>query len=279
MAQIAQILLASDLTDRSWCALVRAIQLKRATAAGLTLLHVVEGAFAEGPVQSRGTAAKATMEGLLSRASGGKLRRVVIKVLPGDPVAEIVAEAGSRSADLVVLGEPEKHRVKELFVGTTAERVVRHSRRPVLVAKVRSDQPYRRVLIAFDRSEAAQQSLTTALALAPRAEFRLVHARQNPEPVRVNEGAERTQVLLENTAKQAIGRSLYPHTILAVEVREGVPVPVITNALVRFGPDLLAMGTHSRGKLETAFFGSVAQELLAASSCDALVAPPRTRER
>src|SRR5262249_20773884 len=51
--------------------------------------------------------------------------------------------------------------------GTTAERVVRYSRRPVLVAKVPSDQPYRRVVIAFNRSEAAQRALATALALAP----------------------------------------------------------------------------------------------------------------
>lgn len=279
MAQIAQILLASDLTDRSWCALVRAIQLKRATAAGLTLLHVAEGGLTEDLVQSHRAAAMATMEGLLSRAAGGKLRRVVAKVLLGDPVAEIVTEAESRSVDLVVLGEPGKHRIKELFVGTTAERVVRHSRRPVLVAKVRSDQPYRRVLIAFDRSEAAQRALATALALAPRAEFRLLHARQSPETLRGDEDAERTQVLLENAAKEVMGRSLYPHTILAVEVREGAPVPVITNALVGFGPDLLAMGTHSRGRWETAFFGSVAQELLAASSVDALVAPPRSSER
>src|SRR5262245_18629475 len=134
MAQIAQILLASDLTDRSWCALVLAIQLKRATAAGLTLLHVAEGALTEELVQSHRAAAVATMQGLLSRAAGGKLRRVVVKVLLGDPVAEIIAEADSRSADLVVLGEPGKHRIEELFVGTTAERVVRHSRHPVLVA-------------------------------------------------------------------------------------------------------------------------------------------------
>jgi nucleotide-binding universal stress UspA family protein len=276
MAQIAQILLATDLTDRSWCALVRAVQLKRATAAGLTVLHVAEGTSADDLLQSRRAAAMASMEDLLSHAAGGELRRVVLKVLLGDPVSEIVGEAESRRADLIVLGKPGKHRLKELFIGTTAERVIRHSRRPVLLAKVRSDQPYRRALIAFDRSEAAQRALATAFALAPRAEFRLVHARQSPEPARANDDAERIRVLLENAARQAMRRSLYPHTNLAVEVREGPPVPVIANALVSFDPDLLAMGTHGRGRLETAFFGSVAQQLLAASSCDALVVPPRS---
>jgi nucleotide-binding universal stress UspA family protein len=55
-------------------------------------------------------------------------------------------------------------------------------------------------------------------------------------------------------------------------------VPVIAKALESFGADLLAMGTHSRGRLERAFFGSVAQQLVATSSCDVLVAPPRWSE-
>ena len=202
MTQILQILLASDQTERSRCALVRAVQLKRATAAGLTLLHVAERGLTGEAANSRRAAAMAAMEAHLSDVFTGKLRRVLIKVAIGDPVAAIVAEAESRDADLVVLGQPGKHRIKELFAGTTAERVIRYSRRPVLVAKVLSDQPYRRVVIAFDRSETAQRALATALALAPRAEFHLVYASQNPRAGRGEEEAGPMQVLLENAAKQ-----------------------------------------------------------------------------
>jgi len=277
MTQILQILLASDLTKRSRCALVRAVQLKRATAAGLTLLHVAEPDLTGELAKRRGAAATATMEAHLSDVSTGKLRRVLIKVAVGDPVAAIVEEAESRNADLVVLGQPGKHRIKELFAGTTAQRVIRHSQRPVLVAKVPSDQPYRRVVIAFDRSEAAKRALATALALAPRAEFHLVYASQSPEAGQ-GEEAERMQGLLENDAKQVTGRSLYRHTRLTIEVREGAPVHTITSALRAFDADLLAMGTQGRGRLQTTFFGSVAQELLAASPCDVLVTRPQWRD-
>jgi len=278
MTQILQILLASDLTERSRCALVRAVELKRATAAGLTLLHVAEPGLRGELAKSGEAAAMATMEAHLSDASKGKLRRVLIKVGVGDPVAAIVAEAESRDADLVVLGQPGKHRIKELFAGTTAERVIRYSRRPVLVAKVPSNRPYQRVVIAFDRSEAAQRALATALALAPRAEFYLVHASQSPEAGRGKEEAERVEVLLENAAKQVTRRSLYRHTRLTIEVREGAPVHTITSALQAFDADLLAMGTHGRGRLQTALFGSVAQELLAVSPCDVLVTQPQWRK-
>jgi nucleotide-binding universal stress UspA family protein len=83
------------------------------------------------------------------------------------------------------------------------------------------------------------------------------------------------QVLLENAAKQVTRRSLYRHTRLTIEVREGAPVHTITSALQAFDADLLAMGTHGRGRLRTALFGSVAQQLLAASPCDVLTTRPK----
>jgi nucleotide-binding universal stress UspA family protein len=145
----------------------------------------------------------------------------------------------------------------------------------VLVAKVGSGRPYQRVVIAFDRSEAAQRALAAALALAPRAEFHLVHAWQKAEAGRADEeGTERTRLLLANAAERITRRSLYPHTGVSIEVGEGTPVHVIATAVAALDADLLATGTHGRGRLQTALFGSVAQELLVVSPCDVLLAPP-----
>jgi nucleotide-binding universal stress UspA family protein len=55
---------------------------------------------------------------------------------------------------------------------------------------------------------------------------------------------------------------------------EGSPVSVIRDELTNFGADLLAVGTHGRGKLQAAIFGSVARDLVAETSCDVLVARP-----
>jgi nucleotide-binding universal stress UspA family protein len=151
MTEIKHILVASDLIDRSCLALGRAIQLKRASAAALTLLHVIKPGLTEELEHNRRAAARATLETHLSQASHEELRRVIIEVLVGDPVSTIVAGAEARGADLIVLGEPAKRRLKELFVGTTAERVVRDSQRPVLVVKTQSDGPERehRVVVQF----------------------------------------------------------------------------------------------------------------------------------
>jgi nucleotide-binding universal stress UspA family protein len=39
-------------------------------------------------------------------------------------------------------------------------------------------------------------------------------------------------------------------------------------------PDLLAMGTHARGRLATDMIGNLARHMLAEATCDVLVARP-----
>jgi nucleotide-binding universal stress UspA family protein len=84
--------------------------------------------------------------------------------------------------------------------------------------------------------------------------------------------------VLESAANEVRRRSLYSHARLAIEIREGAPVPVIVSGVQACDADLLAMGTHGRGGLQTALFGSVARELLAASPCDVLVTGPQWSE-
>ncbi|MBI9083454.1 MAG: universal stress protein [Desulfobacterales bacterium] len=56
----------------------------------------------------------------------------VVSVLTGRPFAEIVAYASSRRADLIVLGMRGYGLVEALFLGSTTDRVVRHTPCPVL---------------------------------------------------------------------------------------------------------------------------------------------------
>jgi nucleotide-binding universal stress UspA family protein len=75
-------------------------------------------------------------------------------------------------------------------------------------------------------------------------------------------------------AKRARDRSAYPSARVALEVVEGHPASVVASSRAAFDADLLAMGTHGRGRIQAAFLGSVAQELAATSACDILVTRP-----
>ena len=53
----------------------------------------------------------------------------------GTPYREIVATAGDRKMDLIVMGTHGRTGLAGLFIGSTAERVVHHAQCPVLVVR------------------------------------------------------------------------------------------------------------------------------------------------
>ncbi len=59
-----------------------------------------------------------------------------IRVGHGDPAAQILEAAEELDADLIVMGSHGKGRLRHVFLGTVAERVLRKSRRPVFVSRL-----------------------------------------------------------------------------------------------------------------------------------------------
>jgi universal stress protein E len=163
VTSITKILVATDLTDRSNRALERAFQLKRETGAELTLLHVVKPGLPTEIASRQRKDADAFLRDRLPRPSGHVIPNDRHAVLVGDKFITITQEAAKQRADLIVVGAPGKYRYDDLFVGTTAERVIRFSDRPVLVVKRVSHGPYDRVLVAFDMSEGATRALDTCI--------------------------------------------------------------------------------------------------------------------
>lgn len=281
MASINHILMASDLTQQARPALLRALQLKQELAAQLTLLHVIEPGLPAAITERRRQEALAVLQQEINAAAGGELRRLSIEVLVGERFGAIVEQAETKGADLIVLGDGTKRRWKDLFVGTTTERVVRLSNRPVLVVTRPGDGAYRRVLTAFDLSPGASVALRTALAVAAQADFRIVHAWQTTvlADFAGKSAAERAAAeeerhvreLLDGEISRIEGRSAAQSEIKIVE---GSAYFVMRGELKAYQPDLLAMGTHARSSIGTALVGSLTRDLLTEAPCDVLVARP-----
>jgi nucleotide-binding universal stress UspA family protein len=281
---ITHILVATDLTDRSERAFERALQLIGVTGgSALTLVHAIVPGLSGDLGSRRQRDAEAFLTDRMAHVSGqarpNELHEVVVT---GDPFSAIIGEGAKRRADLVVIGEPGKQRYVDLFVGTTAERVIRFSDRPVLMVKKPSRGAYSHVLVAFDASEGAMRALETALALAPTAEFRVVHAwwppraaLNNSEDARqtIRDENNRIRSLVERAAKQALASSKSQPIKLNFDMIENNPYEVMRSQSA--WPDLLAMGTHSKGRLATTVaIGNLARHMLAEASCDVLVARP-----
>lgn len=64
-----------------------------------------------------------------------------------------------------------------------------------------------------------------------------------------------------------------------VEVCHGEPVPMILTAADRINADMIVLGSHSKGRLEYAFLGSVAEKILRKSHRTVVVVPPNALKR
>jgi len=59
-----------------------------------------------------------------------------------------------------------------------------------------------------------------------------------------------------------------------VEVHHGDPVPVILTIADKLDADMIVIGSHSKGRLEYAFLGSVAEKILRKSHRPVMIVPP-----
>jgi len=177
---MTHMLVASDLTSKSIYPLERAMQLREQSGALVTVLHVVEPGFTSYLEERRRLDALTVLQEWRGALPEAERQGVTVAVMVGDPFATIVEEAASRQMDLVVVGHPSKSSLRELFLGTTAERVVRFGDHPVLMVDQHANGGYKRVLVAMDLSQGGRRALEWACHIAPDAEVRIVHAWQSP---------------------------------------------------------------------------------------------------
>ena len=277
MSHLRHMLVASDLTGRSFYPLQRAMQLKEQSGALVTVLHVVEPGLASKLEERRCTEATTVLQEWRAALPDAKRQDVAVNVMVGDPFATIIEEAASRKTDLVVVGQPGKRGLKELFTGTTTERVIRFGVEPVLRVNQHSNGGYKRVLVAMDFSEAAKRALEWACRIAPEAEIRVVHAWQPPlvgfsskDTAKLETAQQRLRAQEEHQIR-AVLEQVAPARPLRIEMVEGNPYTAIRNQIGTFNAELLAMGAHSRSRVANAMIGSLAPDFLAEGACDVLV--------
>jgi nucleotide-binding universal stress UspA family protein len=160
---LKRILLPVDFSDSSRKAMQYAVSFARQFNAEVLLLHVVETAAPVPPqnmaLESLALTATVREEAArhLSEWRGEIVSHVSVKAVVRDgPKAyhEIVSAASENNVDLIVLGTHGRTGLAHLFLGSTAERVVRHAPCPVLVVREHEHD--------FVARERAEQASATA---------------------------------------------------------------------------------------------------------------------
>jgi nucleotide-binding universal stress UspA family protein len=236
------------------------------------------------PQQVTQTLREQTAERLRERAAAlGAPCDVAVDV--GAPYLAVTRFAQAAGARLIVVGDHGRHFLKDLFIGSTAEKIVRQGDRPVLVVKTATHEPYRRGLIPVDFSETSRHALETAATLVgPSAELHVLHiddagleerlraAGLAPEAIE-RYGREHMQ-RIEAQMRDFLSASALGETKATWRIEAGYPPTAILEAAQRLGCDLIALGTHGRSLIHRLLVGGVARHVMNEAPCDVLAVKP-----
>ena len=103
-------------------------------------------------------------------------------VVVGAAAKQIAARATAAQAELIVMGRGGGRALRDAFLGSTAERVIRQARRPVLVVRLAPRAGYKRPALALDLDRAAHEVVRLMLRLLPppRPAVEVIHALDVP---------------------------------------------------------------------------------------------------
>jgi len=276
------ILVATDLSERSQHAVRRAALLALLAQSSLNILHVVDDAFPGDFIDAQVKRAQAWLSEHIPVDAGLPVPNLIVR--QGDPHEQILKVAGECGADLIVLGGHRRRQLLDGFLGTTAERLLRVSTRPVLIVHDAGLDPYRRVYIGTDLSTPSAHAFAVTRRLGLLGSHpSVVHVFVavgvgklrslgiDPAPLIARERDAASQRLISFIADLEV-----PGTDVAVVLREGRATQQILRVVSDERAQLLVMGTRGRAGATRAVLGSVTEAVLRAVQCDVLAVPAAT---
>jgi nucleotide-binding universal stress UspA family protein len=291
---LKRILLATDFSVASKLALPLGVELAREFGAEIDLVHVL-------PVLLPGEVTTFNMVAITSQLAGEAETRltqfrknelpreipVTPTLLSGEAALEINRFAQASRTDLILITTHGHTGLKHFWLGSTAERIVRHAPCPVLIQR-ESVVPvrfpgaslcrFRRILAPTDFSEASTHALDYAAALVGRCqgEVTLLHVMEpSPYPefgyahmaVKEAQISHAVQQQLSKLAKTLKAAGVQSHT----SSRVGAAFHEITEAAREQSMDLIVIATHGGSGLGTLVFGSTAERVVRHAPCPVLV--------
>lgn len=285
--QMQEIVIATDFSSRSDRALRRAALLADEFGAKLTLLHVVDDDQAQSLVEVETTEAHRLLQDQIQTLPHLRGLRCRAEVAAGVAFDGIIKAADRAQANLIVMGSHRKQLLRDIFVGTTVERVIRTGVHPVLVVNQDLKRPYRNAIAAVDMSDSAAHAVSVAksLGLLDEPKLTLLHAFIAPAKLQLLAAdAPRDQIEeyvagQQRVASEELVAFLDSHQLHGSEwdhrIEEGDAFEVIAQAVEELQPDLLVMGSHGRSGIPKLLLGSVAETVLRRLDVDILAVPPR----
>ncbi|MGE0350537.1 universal stress protein [Hydrogenophaga sp.] len=292
---LGPILAATDFSAPARHAAERAARLAQETGAALTLMHVLPGGALQELRQWLGSGhameqqlrddADRQLQAAIDALQAGRPLSIRAVQATGVPPQEMGREAEAQDAGLLVVGARGAGFLRRLVLGSTAERLLRRTTRPVLVVRQTPHEPYRRVLVALDFSPWSAHAVALARQVAPQARLVLFNAYQVPFESKLHyAGVDAATIdhYRQQARADAIQRVGSLATASGLQPGDWEPCIVEGDAsqrIVEFEQekdcDLVVLGKHGRSATEDLLLGSVSKHVLSEGSTDVLVSTTR----
>ena len=292
---LSPILAATDFSAPARHAADRAARLAAETGAALTLMHVLAGGALQELRQWLGAGHE--IETRLQDDARRQLEQLAVELQTSRAVAirpvhacgsaldEIGREAETLDAALLVLGARGEGFLRRLVLGSTSERLLRRTARPLLVVRQTPHEPYGRVLIALDFSPWSTRAIGLARRVAPHARLLLFHAFQVPFEEKLHFAGVDAATIDRYRRQARADATQRVHALAgAGGLKPGDWEPCIVEGdasqrIVEYEQekdcDLVVLGKHGQSATEDLLLGSVSKHVLAEGSSDVLVSTAR----
>ena len=279
MKLIEKILLAQDFSKPSKNVVATAIQLAKIFESRIVIIHVLPDDIVNEKVKS--LLYESAMEKLnetvdWAKSEGVKAESPVLEF--GSPHDRIVRAAMDANANLILIGSGETLKGEKFLLGTTAERIIQKSEKPVFVVKEGVPLNVRHILCPVDFSATSKRALKNAITMAHRFKaeltvlsvcelqgstwFILEKSREEENDSRIAEHKARFDQFLQDFNFAGLNWTK--------EIRIGKPAEKILSAISGKTVDLLVMGTSGKTGLNRLVIGSVAEKVVREVPCSFL---------
>ena len=179
----------------------------------------------------------------------------------GNPTMAILSVAEEKKVDMVVMGTKGATGLKEIFIGSNTEKIVRGAKVPVIsipkAARVKSIKN----IVFFNSLREENEKLTNAVKTLQEFFNATLHLVFINTPAVFKRDHE-TIGRLRTYAKRYMFKNYKTHVYNDITEQEGT-----LNFVKEIGADMIAMGTHGRHGLAHLFSGSIAEDVVNHVEC------------
>lgn len=270
----APILVATDLSARADRALERALQLGNQFGRDVCGVHVPE--FKEPSSLDRNALLKRAMSVVPPD------HRAIEFIFPeGSAPKAIASAADSAAAHMLVIAVARHNSIRDYFLGTAVDYVLRNTSSPVLVVKLRGFAPYEDIVCPTDFSDDSKRAIERGAAMFPDAKLHFVHGLHIPWQS-WNQAPYVEQQLADDASKEM--ESFISDLRITPEHAERLTSKVVTGSvhsavnaeIEAHDANLVMLGSHGASGFRQATIGSITSELLDMLPVDCLVIKTRS---